>query len=326
MNLNDYLGQEPHVFLAPMAGITDAPFRELVLDFGATATVSEMISSEALVRSNAKTYSRLRGQSKDTLKIVQLLGANPKIMAASAVINEELGVDVIDINMGCPARKIVSNNSGAALMINEDLALKIAEAVIKAVKIPVTLKMRLGWDSKSINFLSFAKKFEDIGIQMLTIHCRTRSQMYREQADWSLIRELRNVIKIPYLCNGDIKSEKDAILALKESQAHGVMVGRAALGKPWLLNQIMKFLNKNEIIPSPPLDKQFQIIMAHFQAVLDLYGELRGIKIFRKHFCWYSSKLSGSSNFRKVINQSEDLSFIKNYVKDFYEKRFEAIL
>jgi tRNA-dihydrouridine synthase B len=309
-----------------MAGITDAPFRELVLNLGATAAVSEMISSEAMVRLNTKTYKRLLGQNENTLKIIQLLGANPEIMAESAVINEKFGADVIDINMGCPARKVTSNNSGAALMENEDLALRIAEAVVKAVKIPVTLKMRLGRDGQNVNFLSLAKKFEDIGIQMLTIHCRTRSQMFRGKANWSSIGELRDIIKIPYLCNGDIKSGEDAISALEESRASGIMVGRAALGKPWLLNQIMKFLDRKEVIPSPLLNEQFQIIMKHFQAVLDFYGELRGIKIFRKHFCWYSNGLDESSNFRKVINQSEDISFIKNYVGDFYEKRFKAIL
>ncbi|MDR0580971.1 MAG: tRNA dihydrouridine synthase DusB [Holosporaceae bacterium] len=312
------------VFLAPMAGVTDAPFRDLVMNLGATAVVSEMISSEALVRQSSKTYERLLDPQKNIIKIIQLMGGNPNVMAKSAIINEELGADVIDINIGCPARKVVSNNSGAALMKNENLVMRIVESVVKSVKIPVTLKMRLGWDNENINFLSLAKKFEDIGIQMLAIHCRTRSQMYGGKASWSKICELRNTVKIPYLCNGDIKSAADAICALKESQASGVMVGRATLGKPWLLNQIMKFLDTGEIIPSPSLEEQFEIIMKHFQAVLDFYGAPRGVKIFRKHFCWYSRGLEESSNFREVINQSEDLSFIKNYVKDFYEKRFKC--
>jgi tRNA-dihydrouridine synthase B len=324
MGFVERLSRSTPVFLAPMAGVTDAPFRDLVTDLGATAAVSEMISSEALVRQNSKTYKRLSDPQKNIMKIVQLVGGNPHIMAESAIINEELGADVIDINIGCPARKVVSNDSGAALMKNEDLAVRIAESVVKSVKIPVTLKMRLGWDNENINFLSLAKKFEDIGIQMLAIHCRTRNQMYGGKASWSKICELKNAVKIPYLCNGDIKSATDAICALKESQASGIMVGRAALGKPWLLNQIMKFLDAGEIIPSPSLEKQLKIIMEHFQAVLDFYGASRGIKIFRKHFCWYSRGLEESSSFRETINQSEDLSFIKNYVKDFYEKRFRC--
>jgi tRNA-dihydrouridine synthase B len=301
-----------------------------------------MVSSEALVRLSKKTYRRLINNEGNFLKIVQLVGANPQNMAESAIINEDFGANVIDINMGCPARKIISNDSGSALMKNEDLAVKIAESVVKSVKIPVTLKMRLGWDNEHCNCLSLAKKFEEVGIQMLTIHCRTRNQMYSGKADWSFIKELRDIVKIPYLCNGDIKSEESAVQALQESRAHGIMIGRAALGKPWILNQIMKFLNSDSdnnvdsndnrkivassIVASPTIEEQFKIIMNHFDATLDFYGQLQGIKIFRKHFCWYSSGLSGSSNFRETINHSEDISFIKNYVEDFYKKHFGAIL
>jgi tRNA-dihydrouridine synthase B len=247
-------------------------------------------------------------------------------MAESAIINENLGADAIDINMGCPARKIVSNESGSALMKDEDLAVKIAEAVVKAVKIPVTLKMRLGWDASNINCLSLAEKFEDVGIRALAIHCRTRAQMYSGKADWSAITELKDIVKIPYLCNGDIKSGEDATRALQESRANGVMIGRAALGRPWLPNQIMKFLDEGKILPSPPLEEQLKIVMEHFDAVLDFYGKDRGVKLFRKHFCWYSGGLTGSSNFREIINRAEDVSFIKNYARDFYEERFKAIL
>jgi tRNA-dihydrouridine synthase B len=247
-------------------------------------------------------------------------------MAQSAVINENLGADVIDINMGCPARKIVSNESGSALMKNEDLAVKIAESVVKSVKIPVTLKMRLGWNEENINFLSLAKKFEDAGVQMLTIHCRTRSQMYSGKADWSSIGELKNVVKIPYLCNGDIKSGEDALEALRKSGARGVMIGRGALGKPWLLRQVMQFLQDGSALPPPSMEEQFRLVMEHFAAVLDLYGERQGVRLFRKHFCWYSVGMNGSSRFREIINQTEDLSFIKNHLRDFYEKHFRAIL
>ncbi|MDR0632422.1 MAG: tRNA dihydrouridine synthase DusB [Holosporaceae bacterium] len=323
MTLEERLPKGAWVFLAPMAGVTDAPFRDLVGSFRATAMVSEMISSEALVRLNRRTYRRLVSKKENSLKIIQLVGSNPKSMAESAIINEDLGADVVDINMGCPARKVTLNNSGAALMKNEDLAVKIAESVVKSVKIPVTLKMRLGWDSTNINCLSLAKKFEDAGISMLAIHCRTRAQMYSGKADWSVIRELRNIVKIPYLCNGDIKSPEDGVRALEESCARGIMIGRAALGKPWLPNQIIQFLNEKKIIPHPSIDQQFQIIMAHFQAVLDFYGESHGIRLFRKHFAWYSSGLVGSSSFREVISRAEDLSFIKSHVEEFYKKQIQ---
>ncbi|MDR0678369.1 MAG: tRNA dihydrouridine synthase DusB [Holosporaceae bacterium] len=324
MDFKEYLSKGTPVFLAPMAGITDAPFRALVSNFGATAVVSEMISSEALVRLNKKIYQRFT--NRNSLKIAQIVGKNPQRMAESAIISEDLGVHVIDINMGCPARKIVSSGAGAALMKDEDLAVNIAESIVKSVKIPVILKMRLGWDDENINCISLAKKFENVGIQMLTIHCRTRNQMYSGQARWSYIRKLSGIIKIPYLCNGDIKSPNDAICAIQESNSIGIMIGRASLGKPWLINQIMNFLDGQEIVPPPSIEEQFRIVMEHFQAVLDFYGETQGIKMFRKHFCWYSSKLKGSSSFREIINHSEDLSFIKSCVKDFYEKQFDTIL
>jgi tRNA-dihydrouridine synthase B len=306
------------VFLAPMAGITDAPFRKLVESFGSTAVVSEMVSSESLVRFSKKTYRRLVDKN-NSLKIVQLAGFDPKNMAESAIINESLGADVVDINMGCPARKIVSNNSGAALMANENLALKIVEAVVKSVKIPVTVKMRLGWDADHMNCVSLSKKFEEAGVQLLVIHCRTRNQMYSGVANWSFIGALRDIIKIPYLCNGNIRTEDNAVKALEQSRANGIMVGRAALGRPWRLNQLMKFLDDGEVVPSPSLGEQLHIILEHFRAVLEFYGELQGIRIFRKHFCWYSSGLEGASRFRAIINNLEDISSIKNCVQDFYE-------
>lgn len=311
------------VFLAPMAGVTDAPFRELVLSFGATAVVSEMISSEALVRNSKKTYRRLYNNAENVLKIVQIMGADPTNMAESAKINEQLGADVIDINMGCPARKIVSNDSGSALMRDENLAVGIAKTVVNAVKIPVTLKMRLGWDSEHINCFSLARKFEDVGIQMLAIHCRTRNQMYSGVADWAAIAKMRETVKIPYLCNGDIKSPADAEKALELSRANGVMIGRGALGRPWLLKQVMEQLQEGAVhTRTPSLQQQYKIIMQHFQATLDFYGEYHGLRVFRKHFCWYSSGLSGASDFRETINRVENVALAKECVHKFYENLF----
>lgn len=311
------------VFLAPMAGVTDALFREIVMSFGATAVVSEMVSSEALIRNSQKTYRRLHSNMKNVLKIVQIMGANPINMAESAKINEQLGADVIDINMGCPARKIVSNESGSALMRDENLAVEIAKTVVNAVKIPVTLKMRLGWDNEHINCFSLAKKFEDVGIQMLTIHCRTRNQMYSGIADWSAIAKMRETLKIPYLCNGDIKSIADAEKALELSRANGVMIGRGALGRPWLLKQVMEGLQEGAVYTEmPSLQQQYEIIMRHFQATLDFYGEYHGLRVFRKHFCWYSSGLSGASGFRENINRVENVALAKEYVCKFYENLF----
>lgn len=348
MNLAEYLknlkeqGSVP-VFLAPMAGVTDAPFREMVASFGATAVVSEMVSSEALVRNSEKTYRRLPeavGQVIDQtesenssdafhlpLVISQIMGADPAHMAESAKINEGFGVDAIDINMGCPARKIVSNDSGSALMRDENLALKIVESVVDSVNIPVTLKMRLGWDNDHINFLSLAKKFENAGVQMLTIHCRTRNQMYSGTADWSAIKCLSEAVKIPYLCNGDIHNSADARVAMEQSGATGVMIGRAALGKPWLLRQIMDDLqdisegSRNSKVSCEPQSAQdrLAIIMRHFRATLDFYGEYHGLRVFRKHFCWYSAGMSGASGFREAINKIEEVDKAIECVQEFYE-------
>lgn len=329
MKFEEIFRDAPPVFLAPMAGVTDAPFRKLVESLGVTATVSEMISSEALTRNSAKTFRRI--ESDAALKIVQIMGADPERMAESAVINENFGASVIDINFGCPARKIVSNESGSALMKDEDLAVRIAEKVIAAVKIPVTIKMRLGWDSENINCFSLAKKFEDVGVKMVTVHCRTRNQMYSGKADWSLLRKMSDIIKIPYICNGDIKTPEDAMRALAESGANGVMVGRAALGRPWLLNQIMQFLKNGSSwpksttsIPTPPpsfppsRSEIFEIVDRHFEDVIKFYGEIHGLRIFRKHFCWYTTGMRDASIFREKINKVEDISLARAYIREFF--------
>ena len=320
MKLKSLFNEKVPVFLAPMAGVTDTPFRRMVSQFGVTAVVSEMVSSEALVRNSEKTYRRLTGGGN--VKIVQIMGSDPQRMAESAKINENLGADIVDINMGCPVKKIVNNNSGSALLKDEKLAVKIAETVVNSVKIPVTLKMRLGWDAESKNFRSLAKQFEEVGIRMLSIHCRTRSQMYGGIADWSEISDLKEIIKIPYLANGDIKNCDDVRQALSQSKAHGVMIGRAALGKPWLLNQILQQLNHGKEVPTPPVEQQYQIVMKHFRDTLEFYGEEHGLRIFRKHFCWYSSGMSGASSFREKINHLDNIKAVENAVRIFYENHF----
>ena len=320
MKLKSLLDKEVPVFLAPMAGVTDTPFRRIVSQFGATAVVSEMVSSEALVRNSEKTYRRLTGGGN--VKIVQIMGSDPQRMAESAKINEENGADIVDINMGCPVKKVVNNNSGSALLKDEKLAAKIAEAVVKSVKIPVTLKMRLGWDAESKNFRSLAKQFEEVGIRMLAIHCRTRSQMYGGTADWSEISDLKDIIDIPYLVNGDIKNCDDVRQALNQSNARGIMIGRAALGRPWLLNQILQKINHGKDIPAPSPEEQYQSVMQHFHDTLNFYGAEHGLRIFRKHFCWYSSGMSGASSFREKINHLDSVKSIEDAVGIFYEDHF----
>jgi len=314
------------VFLAPMAGVTDAPFRKIVAKFGVTAVVSEMVSSEALTRNSQKTFQRLAINDGNILNSMQILGDDPGRMAESAAINEQLGADVVDINMGCPVRKIVSNNTGSALMKDELLAEKIVRRVVDAVKIPVTVKMRLGWDNENINFLSLAQRCEAAGARMIAVHCRTKSQMYSGTADWQKISVLRDYLKIPYLCNGDIKSLADAKKALEVSKADGIMIGRGALGRPWLPNQIINGLNGKTIPEELIIEQQLDIVMKHFDLTCEFYGIEHGMRMFRKHFCWYSAGLSGASKFRETINHSDDISFIKQYVQDFYKNHFKDIL
>lgn len=314
------------VFLAPMAGVTDAPFRKIISEFGISATVSEMASSEALVRNSQKTFKRLVINDMNTLNSLQILGDDPGRMAESAKINEELGADVIDINMGCPVRKIILNHTGAALMKDEKLAESIVRKIVDTVKIPVTVKMRLGWDFDNLNFLTLAQRCENAGASMITVHCRTRSQMYSGTANWGIISALRNHLKIPYLCNGDIKDAESAQNALKASMANGIMIGRGALGRPWVPSQILNTLNNKEIPATPTLMQQLDLILRHFQLTCEFYGEKHGIRIFRKHFCWYSAGLSDASKFRETINRADDISFIKQYVKDFYLEHFKDIL
>lgn len=313
--------QTPPVFLAPMAGVTDAPFRNQVLSFGASAVVCEMVSSEALVRKNFKTLNRIQSVKKKSLRIIQILGDDPQNMSEAAKINEGLGAQIIDINMGCPVKKVTANNSGAALLKNEKLASKIVSKVVESISIPVTVKIRLGWDESSINFLSLAKKLEEAGAQMLEIHCRTRAQMYGGKANWEILAELGNVIKIPYICNGDIFTEEDAQKALHDSKAFGIMIGRGALGRPWFLDQVMYFLNAQQKKEKPDLESQYKIVMDHFEHTIDFYGTDAGIRMFRKHFCWYSNGLKNSSSFREKINSATDPKYIKDFVQDFYEKQ-----
>lgn len=307
------------VILAPQAGITDFPFRKIVQKFGASAVVYEMASSEALIRNHVRTLKRYTSIKNTCLNIAQIVGSDPEKMAQSAIISQDLGADAIDINMGCPAKKIVQNNSGAALLKNKYLAIKIAESVLNAVKIPVTIKMRLGWDANSINANELAIDFQNLGISSIAVHGRTRNQFYSGQADWQKIGEIKkNINKIPLICNGDIIDYDTAQNALKTSKADGIMIGRAAVGAPWLLNDIMNFLHNGILNNQPSIDQKFSTILEHFELSLDFYGIENGIKIFRKHLCAYTSGMKNSANFRQQINTIDSVDEIKKMLKSFH--------
>ena len=304
------------VFLAPMSGVSDYPYREIVKKFKPGLVFSEMIASRALIEKNRKTLKMIKKDSND-LYAIQIAGCDPKVMGEAAKMCENFGADIIDINMGCPVKKVVNGYAGSALMKDELLALSIIESVVNAVDIPVTLKMRKGWDEKNLNAPKLAKMAERAGIKLITIHGRTRCQMFKGKSDWEFIKKVKKAVKIPVIVNGDITSISELKTAQSLSCADGVMIGRGSYGRPWIFKEMSDNFTKNKnfkILNSFKKD----IILEHFSNSLNHYGEEIGIKSFRKHLGWYSKSLENSNEFRCRINNSIDRSQIKSLIKDFF--------
>ncbi len=307
------------VILAPMSGVTDLPYRKLVKQFGAGLVVSEMIASRAMIVQSHQSMKKCAILHDDaTGACVQLAGCEPDVIADSAKMNEDMGAKIIDLNFGCPAKKVVGGFSGSALMRDEKLAAEILFKAVKAVNIPVTLKMRVGWDDNTKNAPVLAKIAEDAGIKMVTVHGRTRCQFYTGKADWEFISTVKQAIKIPVIANGDIVCFDSATDALNKSNADGVMIGRGAYGKPWLISQIAHFLKTGEKLPDPSIKDQLVIVLNHYDDIIDYYGSSVGIKMARKHLGWYSSGLPNSSEFRSTINQAIDVAEVKEKIQKFY--------
>lgn len=315
---------EENALLAPMSGVTDLPFRRLVKSFGAPLLISEMIASRAMILQTRESLKKCQKDAAVYPLSVQLAGCEPEVMAEAARLNEDLGADIIDINFGCPVKKVVNGFAGSALMKDEDLATRIMEAVVKAVKIPVTMKMRLGWNYENLNAPSLAKKAENAGIQMLTVHGRTRCQMYNGNANWELISRTKEAVKIPVIANGDIKNSTDAKKALELSKADGVMVGRAVYGKPWLISQINAELKGQTAKPIPEISQQKEIVLNHFNEMIDHYGEQTAIPLARKHIGWYSAGLKGSAEFRAKINTTSGAQNVRDEISRFYDSQLIA--
>lgn len=309
------------VILAPMSGVSDMPFRRLVKRHGAGLVVSEMIASEAMVRENRKTLHMTEHSPDEFPVSLQLAGCEPKVMAEAAKLNEDRGVQIIDINFGCPVKKVVNGHAGSALMRDEIHAAKILEATVAAVKIPVTLKMRMGWDHQSLNAPSLAKIAENCGIKMLTVHGRTRNQFYEGSADWAFIRKVKEAVSIPVIANGDIVDFPDVDRALAESGADGVMIGRGSYGRPWFLRQVIDYLKTGTIGAPPPLAAQRALLLEHMAMMLSHYGAHAGLKIARKHIGWYSKGLPQSAEFRAAINRVEDAAAVQMLIDGFYEQQ-----
>jgi len=306
------------VILAPMTGVTDLPFRKTVKRYGAGLTVSEMIASQAMIRETRQSLQKALWDPVEEPVSLQLAGCEPQVMAEAAKLNEQRGAAIIDINMGCPVRKVVNGDAGSALMRDLPLAASLIDATVKAVRIPVTLKMRMGWDHNSLSAPELARIAQDLGVQMITVHGRTRCQMYKGSADWSFIRRVKDAVTLPVIANGDICSLEDARTALEQSGADGVMIGRGAYGKPWLLAQVMSDLAGGGHKPDPSMDEQLDVILEQYDAMQSLYGVQTGVNLARKHIGWYTKGLTGSAEFRNRVNTQDDPAVVIEMLREFY--------
>ena len=304
------------VFLAPMSGVSDYPYREIVKKFHPGLVFSEMIASRALIEKNRKTLKMIKKDSND-LYAIQIAGCDPKVMGEAAKMCEDFGADIVDINMGCPVKKVVNGYAGSALMKDELLAMSIIESVVNSVNTPVTLKMRKGWDEKNLNAPKLAVMAEMAGVKLITIHGRTRCQMFRGKSDWEFIKNVKEAVKIPVIVNGDITNISEFKKAQSLSSADGVMIGRGSYGRPWIFKEISENFSKNKNFKiSNSLKKD--IILEHFSNSLNHYGEEVGIKSFRKHLGWYSKSLENSNEFRFKINNCLERSQVKSLIKNFF--------
>lgn len=307
------------LILAPMAGVTDRPFRQLCKKLGAGMAVSEMVASNSLLWGSEKTKRRANHDGETDPRSVQIMGADPQMMAEAARYNANNGAQLIDINMGCPAKKVCNVAAGSALLQNEKLVGEILDAVVGAVDIPVTLKIRTGWDTDNRNGVAIARIAESAGIQALAVHGRTRACAYKGEAEYDTIAAIKAAINIPVVANGDISTPEKAKLVLDYTQADAVMIGRAAQGRPWIFREIDHYLKTGEKLPEPETKEVRDILLEHLQNLYAFYGEYTGVRMARKHISWYSKGQRHGAAFRQAVNQVETVKEQLQITKDFFE-------
>ena len=310
--------------LAPMAGVTDRPFRRMCRELGAGLVVSEMVTSDTRLWSSRKSRQRLDHSGEPGPRSVQIAGGDPQMMAEAARMSRDNGAQIIDINMGCPAKKVCNKAAGSALLRDEKLVAEILQAVVAAVDVPVTLKIRTGWDTTSRNGVSIARIAEQSGIQALAVHGRTRSELYTGDAEYDTIADIRQAIRIPLFANGDIDSPHKARQVLEHTGADAVMIGRAAQRRPWIFREIEHYLRHGELLPEPGLAWQCSLLLAHLDALHAFYGPDMGLRIARKHVAWQLQSLPGADGFRRDFNRMECGLEQRRAIQLFFDRLMEG--
>ncbi|MEJ2180585.1 MAG: tRNA dihydrouridine synthase DusB [Gammaproteobacteria bacterium] len=309
-----------NLVLAPMAGVTDRPFRQLCKRMGAGLAVSEMVSSNSLLWGSEKTKRRANHDGEVEPKSIQIAGADPKMMAEAARYNVDNGAQIIDINMGCPAKKVCNVMAGSALLQDEPLVNRILDAVVAAVDVPVTLKIRTGWDKPHRNGTRIARIAESAGIQALSIHGRTRACGYKGDAEYETIAAIKSAVTIPVIANGDITTPEKAKYVLEYTGADGIMIGRAAQGRPWIFREVEHFLETGEKLPDPSVAEVRNILLEHLSNLYDFYGEYTGVRVARKHISWYSKGQSHGAAFRQMVNRVDTVEKQLQLIQEFFDK------